>query len=273
MSSSNSELVIFLLGIVAALSTLHHYYAAEGEKRKSWLFISLLVLSIGTQLVTQALQYDNAVLTREEQDRATSDALYAFNQSTEDLLLRVANPRLADSNSFILGYWYFKQGYREDLNPLDDQAKKQANKYFDRAKTYLNLAINNRRFVPQSYYLLGTINRTTHEEDLSEAEKDYDLAIGADGKFGAAYYGRAILYHRANDLQNALGYLEKATQFSLISCWDLRDPDEQKKVWPKIKDWDRFRKMTDECGAQFDLLSPLRPTPIFTPAPTPGAAR
>ena len=164
---------------------------------------------------------------------------------------------MSDANPYILGYWYFKRGYYEYLTHGNTDLAK---KYLNLAKTYLNLAIHNKRFLPHSYYLLATINRTT-QSDWSEAGKDYDLAIYKDPEYGAAYYGRAILYAQSNNLDGALNDLERATTFSVISCWDLRDSEEQSKIWQKIKDLDRYHRIADECGARFGLLSPAQAAP------------
>lgn len=258
MDSSTSELVILLIGIVAALSSFHHYFAAEGEKRKSMLFVSLLAVSITTQVVTQWLQYHNAVLTRQQQDRRTSDALYAFNEKDERLLLKVADPRLSDSNAFIIGYWYFKRGYPEYLAHGNTE---KAKRYLDLSRTYLNLAIHDKRFLPQSYYLLGTINRATQKENWSEAKEDFDKALDADSEYAAAYYGRAILRQESKDLQGALDDLEQATTFSVITCWDLRDPQEQNERWMLIKSMDRYHEIAERCGARFGLLPSAEPSP------------
>jgi tetratricopeptide (TPR) repeat protein len=249
MDSSRSELIILLVGIAAALSSFHHYFAAEGEKRRSWVFITLLVLSVGTQLGTQGLQYHNAFLTLEEQDRRTSDALYAFNETEDQLLLKVADPRMSDSNAYIIGYWYFK--HRSDTAPRA---------YFDRAKDYLNISIQNKRFVAQSYYLLGTINRLEQKDstlkDWTAATQDFESALKADDKFAAAYYGRAILRQEGNNLQGALEDIEKATRYSVIACWDARDKQEQNEVWKRIKDLPAYHAIMDECGARYELLPP-----------------
>jgi tetratricopeptide (TPR) repeat protein len=275
MDSNTTELTILLIGVATALSTFHHYFAAEGEKRKSPLFIFLLVLSIVTQLITQVWQYHNAVMTRREQDRRTSDALYAFNQTEERLLLKVADPRMSESNPYVIGYWYFKRGYGDykryhnsDLLTKDAGIAKKlaaAQKNLDQAKIYLDLAIHDGRFVPQSYYLLGTINRVT-QLDWSEARKDFDKAIHEDQDYGAAYYGRAILRLQSKDLEGTLDDLEQATSVNVISCWDMRDPDEQCAVWKDIKDMDRYRKIANECGARFDLLPPAQDAPVKTHA-------
>jgi tetratricopeptide (TPR) repeat protein len=268
MDSSTTELTILLIGIATALSTFHHYFAAEGEKRRSKLFISLLVISILTQLVTQVWQYHNAVMTRREQDRRTSDALYAFNQTEEQLMLKVADPSLSDSNPYVIGYWYFKRGYSDylkyhgtELAAKDAEAVKKlaaAERNLDRAKIYLDLAIHNKRFLPQSYYLLATMSRT-RQTDWTEARKDYDQAIHEDDDYAAAYYGRAILRHAGNDLEGALDDLQQATRLNVIACWDVRDPDEQRTVWNKISGMDHYHRIADECGARFGLLPPTQP--------------
>src|ERR1700722_2331283 len=175
MGSSIGELTILLVGIVAALSSFHPYFAAEGEKRKSWFFIALLVLSVATQLVTQGAQYYNAVLARHKQERTVNDALFVMNQSDESLVRKIADPTRSDYNAYIMGYWYFKHGN------------------YDLAKYYLKLAIHNQKFVPQSYYLLATINRTTETNDQTEAWKDYRLAIAKDEEYASGHYGLAIL--------------------------------------------------------------------------------
>lgn len=236
MDSSKGELVILIIGIFAALSSFHHYFAAEGEKRKSWVFISLLVLSIVTELVTQGLQYDNAVLTRHEQDRRITEALYTMNEPNEQLALKVADPARSDYEAFIIGYWYFKRGD------------------YDLAKIYLNLAIHSQRFVPQSYYLLATINRMTQSNNWTEAREDYNMAIKEDREYGPPYYGRAILSQASNDLGGALDDLEQATTYGIGQCWDVRNPNEQNTVWQKIKDSSKYRQIEDECGARFGLL-------------------
>ena len=246
MGSSTGELAILLIGIIAALSSFHHYFAAEGEKRKSLLFISLLVLSIGTQVGTQGLQYYNAVMTRHEQERRISEALFVMNQTDETLVLKIADPSRADYNAYIVGYWYFKHGN------------------YDSAKRYLSLAIHNQRFVPQSYYLLATINRLT-QSNKSEAWHDYKQALENDHAYCSPYYGLAILSQESNDLDTALEDLEHATLDGkgpldgIGPCWDMRNPVEQKTIWTKIKDSPRFHQIADQCGARFGLLSPAEP--------------
>jgi tetratricopeptide (TPR) repeat protein len=241
MESSNNELVILLIGIAAAFSSFHHYFAAEGEKRKSVLFISLLVLSIATQVVTQGLQFHNAVMTRHEADRRVNDALFAMHEPNEELVRKVADPSRSDYNAYIVGYWYFEHGN------------------YELAKTYLNLAIHTQRFVPQSYYLLGTINRKT-QSNWTEARKDYKKAIDEDHEYASPYYGRAILFEESNDLDGALDDLERATSYGIGACWDMRNPVEQTNVWSKVKDLPRYHQIEDECGARFGLLPRAEPS-------------
>ena len=193
MNSSNGELIILLIGIATALSTFFHYFAVEGEERRSWVFMSLLVLNIAAQLGTEGSQYHNAVLTRREQDRRISEALYAFNQTEERLLLKVADPRVADGNAYVVGYWYFKRGSKEYSDHGNTDLTK---KYLSLAKTYLDLAIHNKRFLPQSYYILGTINRTT-QSDWTEARQDFDTSIREDADMrrpimGALFFVRKV---------------------------------------------------------------------------------
>jgi hypothetical protein len=260
---TGNELTILLIGVAAALSTFHHYFAAEGEKRKSPLFISLLGVSIVTQLVTQGLQFHNAVITSREQERRTSAALYAFNQTQEKLLLKVADTRISDSNAYLVGYWYFKRGFPEYLKHGNTE---MATKYLKLARTYLALAIHTKRFLPESYYLLGTMNRAT-QSDWTEARKDFDIAISADHEYAAAYYGRAILRQESKDIEGALDDLEQAAMLSVICCWDLSDPQEQADLSKVIRDTDRYHKISELCAARFGLLTPAQPPPKTHPNP------
>jgi hypothetical protein len=253
MYSTSNELILLLVGIAAALSSFHPYFAIDVDKRKRWPLLALLAVGVITNVTTQVLQYKNAVIAVQDLDRRTSEALYALNTGDEKLLLKVADPRIDERNPFLLGYWYFKRGYTEYMNrgPTPSALKNLAS-----ARQYLAVSIRHGRFVPQSYYILGTIVHTIGS-DWTEARKDFDLSIQQDERYAAPWYGRAILREQNKDLGGALDDLQRAATLSVITCWDVRDPEEQAEVWPQLKDTDRYREISAQCGAEFELQQPV----------------
>lgn len=277
METATSPLIILLVGVGAGLAPLLHYFAAEGEKRKNWFFVTLVAVTIGIELVANAVQYGNAMTTRREEERKIADALYAFNQKNEELLTAVTrDPKY----HYIEGYWYFKhygtlhgqlcdterEQSCEQPQPKWSEKKKESCEFLKKAKIKLKTAAREHHFEAQSYYLLGHIIRTTEKQssspNLSPAREYYDEAINVDSHYAAAYYGKALLEEHNHELRSALNDLKEATWDSLISCYDVWVDD--RCIWKSIENsqlTSEFEEMKSECRTHHELGSIIPSAP------------
>jgi hypothetical protein len=248
----NHELLIFMLGVLAASATL---WALTDISRKALFFQVVFFLAIATQLSTQGLQFSNAHLTRPELDRHAAFALYAYTEDDKVLLNTVAR-----DEPYLIGYRYFRDGYqyhRQAIDPKLDAgtraaAEKQAEQDFAAATQKFDDSIERGEFVAQSHYLMADIIRIAPNiDDVTPAEKHLDAAIKWDREYSAPYYLRAILEVEHNEKAAALNDLKSATMYGTVECFDINNPTEDERVWKPIAALPAFLKLQQDCKTRY----------------------
>jgi hypothetical protein len=220
------ELLIFLAGLVAVLAGLQNL----GEvMRKSRWAIALFALGLLAQAGTQYGQFRNAVGNKLEAERKSAFALYAYTEQDLALLKRIAV-----DNPYLIGYRLFRDGR------------------YEAAAGYFNEAISNNMYVAPSHYLLATIARKT-SKDWTLARKHLEEALTYDNRYSAAYYGRAIMKVKANEISSAIEDLQRAAAYGVAECYDLANENEAKEVWSAIAELQDFKDLQNQCRTKYDI--------------------
>ena len=220
------ELTTLILGCLAAIGGLQSLPDIKGKAK---FLQALFALGIAGQLITQYLQYDNAVGAKIDVERRTAYALGAYTRGDLELLKKIA-----ENNPYMIGYRYFK------------------NSEFASARIYFEDAIKQGTFVAPSYYLLGHMTRLEFT-NWSNAWKYFDASIRHDKKYSPAYYGRAILHMQANKLDEALSDLKSSVQYGYGSqCVDLNNTHEINTVWKELAEYEEFKKIQEQCRTKYD---------------------
>ncbi len=237
-ASSHSETIIFLFGLLAALSTLQNLNEVKG---KAWFLQVLFVLGIGTQIATQFIQYSNAIGNRKREERLFAFSLWAYTQKDMEYLKRL----VAKDNPYMIGHRYIRD---YNINKLNSDTQI----YLNQAKVYLQDALDRGSFVAPSYYLLAYIEKIS-SKDWTEARNHIDIAIEYDEEYAAAYYFRALLEMKANSLTLALNDLKQAVKYDSGQCGDLLNAEEILTVWLPIPDDSKFRELQNTCRVKYGL--------------------
>jgi tetratricopeptide (TPR) repeat protein len=228
----NHELLIFVLGVFAASSTLQ---ALTDIARKKWFLQVIFFFAVGTQISTQGIQFSNALLSRKELDRKSSLVLYAYTEKDMVLLNTIS----ADE-PYMAGYRYFR-----------DRKDHPGN--YDEARRKFEQSIGEGKYVAQSHYLIAHMIRE-RGGDLTDAKEHLTQAITYDDKYSAPYYARAILEVNAKEIKAAIDDLATSTNYGVAQCFDISNPEEVRTVWPAIASDPRFTALQAECKRRYPQI-------------------
>ncbi len=234
------EFIIFVLGVLAALSALWNIPEAG---RRSLFFVILFYVGTGTQILTHGFQFNQAILNRsrsqKEVEARTAMSLYAYTVGGDEAKRVIPWLTKVSGDPYFIAYRLFK------------------NKDWDSARMKFEQAIREGKFVAPSSYLLAYMD--THDEnnhlrrgDWTEAERRLDDAIRYHSEYVPAYYLRAIIKAHTQREKAAVEDLRKSvlpTKFGAATCSDLNDPTEVATFWYPLRGDAKFVELQRECKA------------------------
>ena len=200
-----AEVVLLIFGILAALVGLENY--PDAKKKPKVIFV-LFLAGIAIQLMTQAFQYYNVTLAKEQaridSERRLAQVIWAFAQENAEIL-----PKYAKDEFYIRGYRAWQDGER------------------DKAKLFFEKSIEGERFEAASLYLLAVLERTAKGSRKEIVRGYLDDALERDPKYAAAYYLRAILrLEEKEPMKSVTEDLRKSVDEAVGSCYELFRPAE-----------------------------------------------
>ncbi len=234
MLAYTPEFLVLILGVTAAIAAALQHVSEMLTKGR--IFKTIFCAGLIIQLLTQYVQYWNASTNllkgRKEVERNAAISLYGYTENDVPLL------KLLSVDDYIIGYRLYR------------------NQKYEEAKDYFKLAIDKKKYVAPSHYMLAHISRTQAPtgSDITEAVNHLENAIAYDDKYGSPYYARAITKLAGNQKTAALNDLEIATGLGKVYCYDFTDPKEVRSVWATLETdsllASRFKDLQSKCRAE-----------------------
>jgi hypothetical protein len=234
------SLIITAMSTVAfVLITAERVVRPNSAFRRRFVY-GIVFLSLAVNILLSWLQYyDNSgfkISERKRQEEELAFSLWAYTSGELPALRHITEKK----HRYILGYYYFKHC---DM---------------DGAVDALSDAIRNDAFVAPAKYILAVIARRQNPEDLREATRLVESAIGYDPNYSSLYVERGILRTLHGEPAAAVADLATAVDLNKVHCYTItRDSMDPEHPLYRLREEPSFLKLRQHCGLREKALGPV----------------